>query len=289
VAEKLAVLEQLAAAAARLRAATVALVVHLIELEERDLHLRQGYSSLFVYCRDALRLSEYDAYSLVAGARAARRFPVVLALLEDGAITLTTLKLLAPYLTAENHEQVLEMARGKKRTQVEEIVAMLAPQPDVPLVIQRLLSPGAIPLSTDRYKVQLTIGSGAVEKLRLAKDMLRHIDPTGDDAVVMERALNALLAELAKTKFAAAERPRPSGDAAPGSRHVPAAVKRAVWVRDLGRCAFVGSTRHRCGERGFLEFHHVAPHAAGGAPTLENIELRCRRHNDYEARAYFEA
>jgi hypothetical protein len=64
-------------------------------------------------------------------------------------------------------------------------------------------------------------------------------------------------------------------------------VKRTVWVRDLGRCAYIGPSGHRCDERRFVEFHHVDPYALGGAATVDNIELRCRRHNDYEGRLYF--
>jgi hypothetical protein len=151
------------------------------------------------------------------------------------------------------------------------------------------------PLSPDRYRYQLTIGGATLEKLRLAKDMLRHALPAGDDEAILDRALTALLAGLAREKFGAAEKTGSSGEAAPGSgricapdsRHVPTAVKRTVWVRDLGRCAFVGAGGRRCGERAFLEFHHVRPYAAGGGPSVENIQLRCRRHNGYEARLYF--
>ena len=71
------------------------------------------------------------------------------------------------------------------------------------------------------------------------------------------------------------------------TEHIPAEVKRGVWLRDLGLCAFVGTNGRRCAERGFLEFHHVHPYAAGGEATVENVQLRCRRHNAYEARAYF--
>ena len=63
-------------------------------------------------------------------------------------------------------------------------------------------------------------------------------------------------------------------------------MKREVWRRDDGRCAFVG-TRGRCTERGFLEFHHVIPFAAGGVADAINIELRCRAHNIYEAELFF--
>jgi hypothetical protein len=63
-------------------------------------------------------------------------------------------------------------------------------------------------------------------------------------------------------------------------------VKREVWARDGGRCAFVGPDG-RCAERGFLEFHHVQPYALGGATTAGNLQLRCRAHNAYEADVAF--
>ncbi|HJS59712.1 MAG TPA: hypothetical protein VKA01_16520 [Vicinamibacteria bacterium] len=300
--------------AARERSATALLVAHLAELDTRDVHLRAGHGSLFAYCRDVLALSEHAAYNRIAAARAMRRFPVVLDPLESGALNLTTVKLLAPHLTAENHRAVLDSALGKTKLQVEEIVATLLPRPDVPSFVRKLPVPRAplsqlnasplpplaalpppptrpsaevIPLSPDRYKMQVTIGGDTLEKLRLAKDLLRHAVPSGDEAAILDRALTALLTDLAQRKFAAAERPRPPGGTAPGSRHIPADVKRTVWLRDLGRCAFVGTGGRRCGERGFLEFHHLHPHALGGQATPANIQLRCRAHNGYEARVDF--
>lgn len=65
-------------------------------------------------------------------------------------------------------------------------------------------------------------------------------------------------------------------------------MKRAVWDRDGGQCAFIG-TRGRCAERGFLEYHHAVPFAGGGATTADNLELRCRAHNSFEAERWFGA
>ncbi len=73
----------------------------------------------------------------------------------------------------------------------------------------------------------------------------------------------------------------------PPSRYISVAVRREVWDRDGGRCAFVGSNGKRCGSRERLEFHHLVPHARGGEATAEWIELRCRPHNLYEARLDF--
>ena len=67
---------------------------------------------------------------------------------------------------------------------------------------------------------------------------------------------------------------------------MPASVKRAVWARDGGQCAFVG-TEGRCTARGFLELHHVEPFALGGPTTIDNLQLRCRAHNAYEAEMAF--
>jgi hypothetical protein len=315
--------------------ATALLVAHLAELDTRDVHLREGYSSLFSYCREVLSLSEHAAYDRIEVARAARRFPVVLDLLEAGSVNLTAVRLLAPHLTPRNHRAVLNSARGKRTFEVRQIVARLSPQPDVPTSIRKVPTPKATksgggasndpapaaaappalaapptslptptpasaprpcpgssaevaPLCEDRYHLKVTIAGDTVEKLRLAKDMLRHALPSGDDAAVLDRALTALLTELSRKKFAATEKPRASRGASSGSRHIPAEVRRTVWVRDLGRCAFVGKSGRRCNERAFVEFHHVKPWAFGGEATVGNIELRCRRHNDHESRVFFD-
>lgn len=313
------------------RGVTAEIIAHLAELETRDVHLRQGCPSLYVYCRDVLGLSEWEAYNRIEVGRAARRFPLILDLLGSGAVSLTAVRLLAPHLTADNHREVLESARGKTRIEVENIVAGLSPRPDVGFSVRRVrganspapvsvavvtsgdsgldapssggghLSAGppavppasaptmrpVTPLSPDRYRLQLTINSETLEKLRLAQDMLGHAIPSGDESAVVDRALTALLAELARKKFAETSKPGRSRPRRPGARTPSAAVKRTVWVRDLGRCAFVGTGGRRCNERRFVEFHHVDPHALGGEASVDGIQLRCRRHNDYEGRLYF--
>lgn len=70
------------------------------------------------------------------------------------------------------------------------------------------------------------------------------------------------------------------------SKHIRAGVRREVWQRDAGQCAFVGANG-RCADRGFLEFHHVVPYAEGGEAVAANLELRCRAHNAYEAERWF--
>jgi hypothetical protein len=142
------------------------------------------------------------------------------------------------------------------------------------------------PLAADRYRLQVTLTGATHEKFRRAQALLRHVVPTGDAAEVLDRALSLLVEHLERRRFAATSRPCVSTPSASRSRHIPAAVRRQVWQRDGGRCAFIG-TRGRCRETTFLEFHHVEPYAVGGDATADNIALRCHAHNTHEARLYF--
>lgn len=164
---------------------------------------------------------------------------------------------------------------------VEHAEVLTLPAPTTPRPVIKPLSPA-------RYRVQLTVSEAAHAHLRRAQDLLRHTIPTGDPATIVERALALLVEHLEKAKCAATPQPRPSKGIASNSRHIPAAVRREVWKRDEGQCAFVGA-RGRCTERGFLEFHHVEPYAVGGTADAANIQLRCRAHNAYEADLFFGA
>ena len=125
--------------------------------------------------------------------------------------------------------------------------------------------------------------------------LLRREIPDGDPGVIFDRALALLLEKIEKAKLGATSTPRPGPSIRPGtddpvarpSRHIPSEVKRAVSKRDADQCAFVGPEGRRCTQRAFLEFHHVRPFAKQGTATVENISLRCRRHNQYEADLVF--
>lgn len=143
------------------------------------------------------------------------------------------------------------------------------------------------PLSAEHYKIQFTIPKVTHDKLRRVQDLMRHTNPKGGPAVIFDRALTLLVDHLEKAKLGKTTRARKQQrrDRA-GSRHLPSAVKREVWARDGGRCAFVGAAG-RCSETGFLEYHHVVPYADGGEATVSNIQLRCHAHNAYEADKWF--
>jgi len=153
-------------------------------------------------------------------------------------------------------------------------------------------------LAPERYRVQFTIGQDTQEKLRRVQELLRREIPDGDPGAIFDRAISLLLQKVEGMKLGKPARPRPrpvirpgtDNDAAEGllpPRDPQNAVKRAVWERDGGRCAFVSRRGRRCAERTFLEFHHRLPYAKRGEATVDNIALRCWRHHQYEADLVF--
>jgi hypothetical protein len=114
------------------------LVAHIGEVDRRRLYAREASPSMFVYCTEVLHLSEAEAYLRIAAARASREHPVLLTMLGDGRLHLTAIAKLAPHLTLQNREALLERATHRSKRQIEELVAELSPRPDAPAVMRKL-------------------------------------------------------------------------------------------------------------------------------------------------------
>jgi hypothetical protein len=185
---------------------------------------------------------------------------------------------------------------GPAAPSAEPAEVQLAPEPVVPSVLstvpKQMEPPPAhtnlAPLSPERYEWRLTVDKETQDQLRYAQALLGHAVPSGDVPQVLKRALDALVQQLEKQKFAKCARPRRQSGAAKG-RHIPAAVRRAVLERDGGQCTFVSEKGRRCEARKRLEFDHIEPFARGGQATVGGIRLRCRAHNQYAAECAYGA
>jgi len=152
----------------------------------------------------------------------------------------------------------------------------------------RALRPELKPLSPQRFGFQCTFDQETHELFQDLRALMSHEIPTGEMALVIKGAFKLAKAELLKRKCAATDRPGQSRGCT-SARHVPAAVKRAVWERDGGQCTFVSESGRRCEERAWLEYDHAEPVARGGEATVENVRLLCRAHNQHAAERTFGA
>jgi hypothetical protein len=144
------------------------------------------------------------------------------------------------------------------------------------------------PVSAEQYRIVMTASRAMKDRLGRMQERLRHKFPDGDPTGIYDWALAMAEEQMNKRMLGGGAFRKTVRPTRPGSRHVPAEVRRAVWKRDGGCCAYVARNGRRCAERCGLEFHHIDPWALGGEATVRNISLRCRAHNAYEAVAWFD-
>ena len=215
---------------------------------------------MFAYCTETPHLSEADAYLRIEVARTARKHPAILPMLQDGRLHLSGIAKLAPVLTEANRDDLLARATHKTKRKILELVAEVAPKPDVPSTMRKLLarrappksapesepapkvelrpdavevptqpepSPGPAPvavvepLAPSRFRVQFTAGAELHEKLERLSALMPGVDP----ASVVEAAVTEKLERLEAKRFGKTNKPRKSveeADTSPGSRYISA-------------------------------------------------------------------
>lgn len=308
-------------AADRDRVDTADFLELLADFDARRLHLPEGYSSMHAFCVGALRMCEDSAYKRLQAARAGWRYPQLLAALAEGRLHLTAVFLLAPHLTPANVEELITAATHKTRREIRGLLGQrflgsaaelrfeTAPPRDeqvapvagadatqlVPVPVESAPQKWPQQAAAQQVKpplradVHCSVDAGLLD---YARALLSHRIPSGNVGEVLDRVLGLAIPQLEKERFGVTARPRDRAPRRPTSnpRSLPAPVKREVWMRDGGRCTFVGRNGHRCGERRFLEYDHVQPVAlGGGCASAEDLRIRCRAHNQFEAERVFGA
>jgi hypothetical protein len=158
------------------------------------------------------------------------------------------------------------------------------------------------------YEVRFAADEELMELIKWMRSHLSHRFPKGVSyqdifkyamRYVREREDMAKRAERRKKRNAREKRPSAStkpragipshdrvrrSDEVSPSRHIATREKEKVWVRDNGRCAYVGSNGRRCNSTHNLQYdHYPVPFARGGPSTVDNLRLLCARHNRHTA------
>ena len=168
------------------------LLAHLAELDEREVCLAMGYSSLFAYCTEALGFCKSSAGRRIAAARVCRQYPEAFARVAKGELQLSVLCALRPHLDAANASELFAACSQKSYEQVELLLAARFPKPDVRDLIRRLPAAaiGTSHIGSERVESQssdvkpgtaLAVASGATGSTQLALmgDGERKPEPRG--------------------------------------------------------------------------------------------------------------
>jgi 5-methylcytosine-specific restriction endonuclease McrA len=208
------------------------------------------------------------------------------------AAAAATLPLVTPEAIAQ---PVIEMPgpggrNGVIASKPEDGVVATAPVPVEPTTSGRAEVEA---IARDRWSLRVTLDPALKDDIETLRALLSHKLPDGNLGDVLREAVRCGIEKHGRRRGAVAPaRISKSAKSMPTrqfdwTRHVPASVRRQVWARDGGRCTFVAEDGRRCECRWQLELDHVDEAAQGGPPTVENLRIRCRRHNLFHAEQTF--
>jgi 5-methylcytosine-specific restriction endonuclease McrA len=304
------------------RQLTLRLLHNLREIEHNKFYLELGYSSMFDYCTGHLKFSEPAAVRRIRTARCLAAHSQLGPMLEHGEVSPTTVALISYHMKPDNAVSLIEAIKGKSKREVEHVIAALEPLSTIPPDRSRPFvvavatcakstssgdgkkSPSAsestpdTPVIVEREALQLkrmvrseiTTDEETMQKLERVRSLASH-----------RLAMNASLGQLidfvaeyfleredpirrdARRKASAEKKRIRQNTASSNPRHIPAAVRDEVHVRDQ-RCTYVGPDGKRCNSPHVLQVDHVKPVARRGAATIDNLRLLCAEHNRLEWR-----
>lgn len=263
------------------------LITDLIEIEEREIHLREACSSLYEFCRREFGMSPSQAWRRATAARLVRRVPVLLEFVRSGEIDLSTLVLLRNHIDEENAEELIRATRCRSKRQIQRYLddrrgharARARKADDAASIVERLEA-----VSKELHELEVTIREETRVLIERSRELLSaDISSLGD---LVHRAFETLV-ETLESALAEARSKRGAKRGPVKAGYVPRAIRRAVFVRDGFRCTFVSASAVRCRATQHLELDHIIPRARGGTDDVENLRCVCSAHNKHYAKLAF--
>ncbi len=175
-------------------------------------------------------------------------------------------------------QEAPESLKGRSTGECERILTEL--DPNATTLVQKTFCP----LPGDRAALTVVHSPELLAKLEKLQILLSH--PVRTQAQLLEKLAELDLEMLdpskelkarqaPKTAFARKQL-KPHSE----TRYIPARHRRAVFVRDQGRCQYrCPFTGRRCLSTRYLQLDQIRPFARGGLATLDNLRLMRGAHN----------
>lgn len=164
------------------RKITHLVLLHIIEVENRRLHLQLGYDRIFSYLTRELGYSEYSAYERIRAADLLKKIPEVSEKIESGALNLTQITEVQKCLKEKVHKgevvstaktlQILKNIENKSGFETQIHLAQEFNRPIKQYETTR-------PQKDESVRIEVTFNKEQFAELKMAKELLSHVCPGG--------------------------------------------------------------------------------------------------------------
>ena len=300
------------------RRCETALIGIFQELEKYRTYEQYQMPSLFIYATKMLGLSEATTCMLTSVMRASIKVPELKTAIEEGKITLSNARRIAPVLGTANKSEWLEKAAALPLRKLE--LELAKAFPDRPAATRMIAK------SEKLSRLEIDLPHATLAKLKRAQEILaqkkqKHIDAAQTlDAVLdeflerhdpVEKAKRAQKRQVAtktniadsktRSKELAVSRPVKNLNTALTQKMspehlllarkmgckipripVPARERHALALNENLHCSFSYSDGTHCKSTLWLHRHHVTSVANGGSNSATNLRTLCSAHHRIE-------
>ena len=261
------------------------LITSLQQVYTTCTHSYFGYRSLYTYALKALDLTESQAYSYIAVAKAGLTCSPLNQALLNQELSVSKAARIVSVIDAENSAEWVEKAKTLTKRELEKQIATENPKARISDHFRHI----------DKHllHMQAGISEESFRKFQRAQQLYLQKNPKAfkakvDDVLnwclqeLLERHDPVIKAErvLRKKRQKVQDQNNFSARAEISQRKkLPAKTKHQVILRDRGQCQYLNKLGDRCLESTRIEIHHIRPLHLGGSDNLENLVTLCQEHH----------
>jgi hypothetical protein len=252
----------------------------LAEVERRRMYSKRGIPNLHTYCLKVFKIQGGSAQRRIDTMHAMKLIPDIEEKILSGDLNITVVSQAEHFFRREEkngkkysvqaRKELFEKLENKSTREVERELVKISPQS----VTQERIKE----LTEELAELKIVVNREFLEVEEKLRGLWSHRDPKMTHADLILMAMKECLKRSDPAQKKTRKILLPAPEKKPNPRYIPPQVRKAVWIRDQGKCTFEG-----CSSRFLVQHDHIIPVAMGGKSTVENLRLRCHAHNQRAA------